>query len=70
MAWSKVEGKAKPHYGVMLLCAWKATTKSGSYFYDVLTHWPDGTWTDDADDVVEHDELPDYWQAISPPVDA
>ena len=54
----------------MVLCAWKSTTKSGSYFYDVLTHWPDGTWTDDADDVVEPDELPDYWQAISSPVDA
>lgn len=67
--WKKVSGKPNPQYGMQLLVAWKPVSPAASWIYDVLTHWPDGIWTDDADDVVEHDELPDYWQAISAPVD-
>jgi len=71
MAWLKVAGKPNHSYGVQLLCAWKpSSTRLGSWTYQVLTHWPDGLWTDDTDDEVPQDELPDYWTAISSPVDA
>jgi len=68
MSWSKVEGKMKPHYGTQLLCAWKNGAAS-SWTYDVLTHWPDGLWTDAHEEILQLDELPDYWQSISHPVD-
>jgi hypothetical protein len=67
MPWSKVAGKMNPHYGTQLLCAWAPKSTASSWNYGVLTHWPDGKWTDDSEDEVPADELPDYWQSISPP---
>jgi hypothetical protein len=68
MAWSKVSGKMNPHYSMQLLCAWKPASKAASWRYGVLIHWPDGTWSDDSEDEIPEEELPDYWQAISAPV--
>ena len=68
MSWAKVENKPTPSAGTQLLCAWQPSTKQGSWLYAVLCHWPDGQWTDDADDVVEAGELPHFWQAISKPL--
>ncbi len=66
--WAKVEGKPNPHHGTQLLVAWKPTsTRLASWRYGVLVHWPDGMWSDDAEDEIPADELPDYWQAISQP---
>lgn len=70
MEWLKVEGKLNPHYCTQLLCAWKPSTRRQDWRYEVLTHCADGTWTDNSDDEVPADEMPDYWMAISSPVDA
>jgi len=67
MRWSKVAGKPNPNYGTQLLCAWNPTSTAASWRYGVLTHWPDGMWTDDSEDEITADEMPDYWQAISAP---
>ena len=70
MAWSKVAGKPNPHYGTQLLCAWKPTSSIlREWRYEVLIHWPDGSWTDNFEDEVPADEMPDYWMAIISPVD-
>ena len=66
--WKPVAGKPNPHYGVQLLCAWKPTSsRLQNWRYGVLVHWPDGIWTDDSEDEIPANELPDYWQAISSP---
>jgi hypothetical protein len=42
-------------------------SETSSWNYAVLTHWPDGLWSDDSEDEVPEDEMPYYWQAISRP---
>lgn len=64
MQWRRVSEKTRPHKKPeTVLVAWSCTSGNGEY--DVLIHWPDGTWTDQCEEDVE--ETPDYWMPIIPP---
>jgi hypothetical protein len=50
-----------------LLCAWKPETLNGNWTYEVLIHWPDGTWTDSLEFEVIPAGMPDFYKYISSP---
>lgn len=65
--WNDIVGKPAPAKKHEVLCAWQPYVESGQWMYEVLIHWPDGAWTDTAENVVEADEMPAYWQEIQRP---
>ena len=69
--WQSVKDKPAPVlHKQTVLCAWQPDKKAGRWTYDVLTHWPDGAWTDACENLIEQEEIPDYWEAISQPYSA
>lgn len=65
--WNEVAGKGKPATRHDVLCAWQPSYSGGMWSYEVLVHWPDGAWTDTAENEVEADEMPTHWQEIQNP---
>ena len=65
--WQPAKNKQAPLARQQVLCAWQPDKKTGQWSYDVLLHWPDGEWTDTCENLIEQEEMPDYWEAISQP---
>jgi len=62
--WKRCEAKPAPKQRHTVLCAWQQGNRWG---YAVLVHWPDGQWTDECENEIEDQDLPDLWMEILPP---
>ena len=62
MIWQPFKTKPAPTQKHVVLCAWH----SGSHWdYAVMIHWPDGVWTDDRENEMDHRyALPLCWMEI------
>jgi hypothetical protein len=67
--WKEVKEKASGGVAQQILCAWThgVPPKPREPRYEILIHWPDGTWTDADEEEIPEEEMPDYWMAISRP---
>jgi hypothetical protein len=69
MMWNKTKSKLPP--GVahdVIVCCTEQITPDGMHHdvhYEVMTHWPDGTWTNA--ECVRVTELPEWYAVITPP---
>lgn len=65
MGWRSI--KQHPVGKRQVLCAWQPFREDGEWQYEVLIHWPDGVWTDKAENEVQAEEMPTYWWSILEP---
>jgi hypothetical protein len=62
--WQDICTKTPGYKKQQVLCAWIPTKESHSWSYEVLIHWPDGIWTDTAENEIEPSEMPDVYMDI------
>lgn len=67
-AWHDFKRETPPPIKQEYLCAWSPDGSSEHWFYETLTYWPDGTWTDNHEkEIGEDDHPPMFWASIEPP---